>query len=648
MVAYRSRRDGQWITLTQELAHSGEAKVWRVDRPGFLAKIYHDPHNERVQKLEAMVLNAPSDPNAHQGHISFAWPDAILEESGGDVVGFLMPEVTGGEELIKLCTFKARQLHKIPTNWYFLHVTARNIAGIIQAIHDKGYVLGDIKLQNILVNNRALPTIIDTDSFQVRDLQAGRVFRCLVGSEGFTPPELLGADFAQVTQTEIHDRFRLGVVVYYLLFGGPPFRGIWRGAGDPPEVAELIRRGYWPFGVNSPLQPSQTTIPLDVLHPDLSALFLRCFNEGHGNPLRRPTAREWASVLDRAFRILAPCQTVDSHFYFPSSGYCYWCERIKKISIDIFPGNPVKIQTTEPVKTPSKKSKILRLFWNGTKWEKVEDKAKVIETFPKNLSSVSAKKTPIQKAFNKVNKVPPQASPTIHKTTQNSSKVTSNYLEQLPNGTELEMVPIPAGWFLIMPQKKVTLKKFYMGKYLVTHGQWQAIMGNNQFYFDINAQNPVERVSWNDCQIFCKKLSALTGKIYRLPSETEWEYACRSGTTTRYFFGNNMEQLVNYAWYGRNSGRKTHSVGQKKPNLWGLYDMHGNLWEWCEDSWHGTYNGSPTDGSAWVDNQCQSDLRVLRGGAWSSHPTNCHSSSRHYDSLYHTSRMYGFRLVLEF
>jgi DNA-binding helix-hairpin-helix protein with protein kinase domain len=190
-------------------------------------------------------------------------------------------------------------------------VVARNVAGIIQAIHREGYVLGDIKLENILVNNRALPTIIDTDSFQVPDPYGSKIYRCLVGSEGFTPAELMGVDIASVNQTEVHDRFRLGAVIYYLLFGGPPFRGMWQGSGDPPEQSELIRRGLWPFSPDNLILPSPTTIPLEILHPRLQALFLRCFNDGHQFPHKRPTAGDWLEALEASFNELVSCGKVD-------------------------------------------------------------------------------------------------------------------------------------------------------------------------------------------------------------------------------------------------------------------------------------------------------------------------------------------------
>jgi formylglycine-generating enzyme required for sulfatase activity len=160
---------------------------------------------------------------------------------------------------------------------------------------------------------------------------------------------------------------------------------------------------------------------------------------------------------------------------------------------------------------------------------------------------------------------------------------------------------------------------FYMSKYEVTQDQWQKVMGDNPSYFKGDARRPVEQVSWQDAQRLVGKLNeslaGAAGWRFGLPSEAQWEYACRAGSTTRYAFGDDASQLGEYAWYDANSGNSTHPVGQKKANAWGLYDLHGNIWEWCEDPYHGDYSGAPSDGRAWTEGGDQ-NARVLRGGSW--------------------------------
>ncbi|MCC5656489.1 hypothetical protein LC608_05745 [Nostoc sp. XA010] len=332
-------RTGQSITLLGEPKISGEAKVWQINCNGYLAKIYHSPTPEHVQKLAVMIAHQPKEPNSHLNHISFAWPKSVLKDAQANCVGFLMPEIKEGKELIDVYNLKRRKTLKLDVDWRFLHTTALNIASIIEAIHISGYVLGDIKPQNILVNDRALPSIIDTDSFQVRNPKNNKVYRCLVGSEGFTPPELIDKDFSSIDQTEIHDRFRLAVIIYQLLFGGEsPFAGKWTGTGETPETNELIRQGLWLYAPNRLIQPVERTITLEIVHPEVQRCFLRCFNDGYKNSDLRPTAGDWVKALRLAVNELTICGKVDSHYYSQTYGKCYWCDRSTKLGIDIFPG----------------------------------------------------------------------------------------------------------------------------------------------------------------------------------------------------------------------------------------------------------------------------------------------------------------------
>ena len=180
----------------------------------------------------------------------------------------------------------------------------------------------------------------------------------------------------------------------------------------------------------------------------------------------------------------------------------------------------------------------------------------------------------------------------------------------------MEFVLIPGGSFMMgspsseegrradeEPKHRVNIQPFYMMTTEVTQAMWKEVMEDNPSRFKSDSL-PVEMVSWNDCQNFIKKLNQLDpGKNYRLPSEAEWEYACRAGTTTKYYSGNNESDLARVGWYGYNEGNsnnRTHPVGQKEANSWGLYDMHGNVYEWCEDRYHDSYKGAPTNGSAWL------------------------------------------------
>ena len=241
------------------------------------------------------------------------------------------------------------------------------------------------------------------------------------------------------------------------------------------------------------------------------------------------------------------------------------------------------------------------------------------------------------------------------------------FTEDLGNGISLEMVQIPAG-ILTMgspsseagrddsegPQHEVTVPGFFMGRYQLTQAQYQEIMGNNPAYFKGN-NRPVERVSWNGAVNFCQKLSEKTGRNYRLPSEAEWEYACRARTTTPFHLGETITtDVANYRGTAtpytsapKGVYRKTTTeVGSFPPNAFGLYDMHGNVWEWCQDTRHKNYEGAPTDGSAWINNDNQS-LRVLRGGSWNVISEYCRSASRsYYNGVDRVNYSFvGFRVV---
>ncbi|WP_340818435.1 formylglycine-generating enzyme family protein [Methanolobus sp. WCC4] len=233
--------------------------------------------------------------------------------------------------------------------------------------------------------------------------------------------------------------------------------------------------------------------------------------------------------------------------------------------------------------------------------------------------------------------------------------------EIINNSIGMELVLIPAGEFYMGtdstpvvafddPVHKVTIdEQFYMAESEVTQKQWTAIMGDNPSYFKSD-DLPVEQVSWYDAQEFIARLNEMenTDK-YRLPTEAEWEYACRAGTSTDFSFSDKATDLDTYGWsdsYGWcaiNSNSTTNPVNQKEPNSWGLYDMHGNVWEWVQDNWHDNYEGAPADGTAWEEGKLNS--RVGRGGSWMDGPNICKSHFRGSLDANSTSNVLGFRIV---
>jgi formylglycine-generating enzyme required for sulfatase activity len=229
-------------------------------------------------------------------------------------------------------------------------------------------------------------------------------------------------------------------------------------------------------------------------------------------------------------------------------------------------------------------------------------------------------------------------------------------LEVITNSIGMRLVLVPAGEFLMgspdsddmangnieKPQHRVRLTQpFYLGVYPVTQEEYERVVGTNPSHFQGDLRRPVEQVSWDDAVAFCQELSALEGVEYRLPTEAEWEYTCRAGSTTRWCFGDSEAGLGDHAWYFGNSGGATHTVGEKKPNAWGLHDMHGNIWEWCADfvSKYGEAPSTDPQGPRTGSN------RVYRGGGWDCGGGYCRSADRFGDAPSCRSINLGFRVA---
>ena len=221
------------------------------------------------------------------------------------------------------------------------------------------------------------------------------------------------------------------------------------------------------------------------------------------------------------------------------------------------------------------------------------------------------------------------------------------------NSIGMELVLIPPGEFMMgsengdpdeKPLHKVIIKNsFYLGKHEVTQAQWQEVMGTNPSHFKGDPNRPVERVSWKMAQEFIRKLNEREGHtLYRLPTEAEWEYAARAGSKGKYTFGDEDTLLEQYAWYNKNDKGTTHPVGQLKPNTWGLYDMHGNVWEWVQD-WRGPYAAETAVDPAGPPT---GNARGYRGGGWGYGPERCKAAKRSYDSPDYVYGTHGFRLAM--
>jgi formylglycine-generating enzyme required for sulfatase activity len=226
-------------------------------------------------------------------------------------------------------------------------------------------------------------------------------------------------------------------------------------------------------------------------------------------------------------------------------------------------------------------------------------------------------------------------------------------------GLNIEMMKIPAGVFLMGslsseqgrdsdegPAHEVHIETpFWISTKEVTKNQWEAVTGYDPCYFS-GANYPVESVSFEDVNVFLDTLNAQSGVTWSLPSEAQWEYACRAGTITRYSWGYDAElsTIGSYSWFQENAGSAVYSVGQLLPNPWGLYDMNGNVYEWCQDTYHDSFNGAPAHGGAWTDTL--GEYRVIRGGSFASDYSSLRSAFRYFRIPQDRFNQLGFRLVI--
>lgn len=295
------------ITVDGVLGKGGEGIVYEVtSHPGYVAKIYHLAHRtpDKERKLQAMIANPPQYEERHLSppHIWITWPTETLCYQGM-FAGYLMPRVNHGHDIFRVYNPQARAANNLNFDQRSLLRAARNVAIAIHTLHARGYVMGDVNQKNILATGNALITLVDADSFQVRDA-GGRVYRCPVGVPEYTPRELQGIRLDSIDRAIHHDNFGLAVIIFQLLMQGfHPFTG----APKKPALSlagevylHCIMHGIFPYQMNNEFNPPPNAPPFDDLHPEMQNLFLRCFVNGHEQPSSRPTAMEWVEALRRA------------------------------------------------------------------------------------------------------------------------------------------------------------------------------------------------------------------------------------------------------------------------------------------------------------------------------------------------------------
>ena len=467
----------------------------------------------------------------------------------------------------------------------------KQLGSALSAAHDKGILHRDLKPENIMLQSvppdEELVRVIDFGVAKVKDslVAPSTATPNTLGTYGYMSPE----QFRGARVTAASDIFSLGVIAYEMVTGRRPF--------NPESVGQL----------NELHQHGVRIKPID-LRPALSRsaqeIILKALSF---EPARRyQTAREFGDSLSQAL-----------------------------------------IRGEEPVQ---KSSSLARTS--------MQRRTAIIAVI---TIAVAASLVVVWAAFfrERVAGIQPQGVVRV---------------KPLTNSLKMEFLPIPAGTFLMgsinfdpdeQPTQIVTIKnQFYLGRSEVTQGQWQAVMGTNPSHFR-GVDRPVENVSWEEIQDFIRKLNtSSTGYTYRLPSESEWEYACRAGTPDDFagdldlmaWYANNSGQRPfdgdeiwrtdrdNYAQRVRDNGNETHPVGQKQPNGFGLYDMHGNAWEWSADYYHPNYTGAPTDGSAWLSGG-DMNYRVMRGGSRASIRGRCRCTVRKLSAPNGRGDDVGFRLV---
>ena len=326
-------------TESRLLGAGGEAEVFRVSgRPDLAEKRWRNPTLAQARKLTVMLAHPPEGAT-FEGHVNLAWPTDVVRDGSGAVVGFRMPAVDLNNSLPLFTAYNpdARRSQLAGITWRHLVRTGRNLASVVAALHTAGYVVGDLNESNVLVDRRALVTILDCDSIQVADPGTGELHHCGVARPEFLAPELAGRDLSTTARRLPSDRFALAVMVFLLLREGVhPYAGIWRGRGEPPDLTARMRGRRFPHLALTRISPPPASLGLRGLGLEIRVLFLRAFVLGPWLAAARPTAARWERSLTGLERSLVECERSPTHLH-RRRAKCPWCARVDRGLPDPFP-----------------------------------------------------------------------------------------------------------------------------------------------------------------------------------------------------------------------------------------------------------------------------------------------------------------------
>lgn len=400
---YYTPKFGQ-IEIGDKLGEGGEGIVFDIKgRNEFCAKIYQkEMQDETKEKLEIMCEFRPTDPLHKKEKVySIAWPLSIIyeDENKKNPVGFVMPKIPMQKyaKINAIFERSSRERINLFTTWKYLYHVCLNLCSVVAAIHEKGYVIGDMNDENILVNKEnGYVCIIDCDSFQVKDKKTGRVYRCGVGREIYTAPEFIGKNFNEIDRYPESDNFALATILFRILMGGfLPYQAKDKCAEEAPGPNDKVKRGYFPYfpGHRDKVEPPDESLDFDILPKDIQELFIRCFVDGHKEPKKRPTAKEWLKAFIKNKKNFVQCQNNPMHFYLNHLKSCPWCKIGDKK--EHFPAFQIGEQI--PVSQPNveKKQAVLLHFKDIAEIALLRDEStriQALENYGKALLNISESK----------------------------------------------------------------------------------------------------------------------------------------------------------------------------------------------------------------------------------------------------------------